>query len=461
MKIKTLLLFVFTLLVSIASSAAVSIKEIGGWFESGYVTWNLVDGASTYHVYYKSVNGSYVKLDTELVRDYGTYGRADVLGVVPGSYIFKVVPVDEDGTEMDMAAESTSFAVKAHDRAGFAHFNYSGVGAYKDDGTLKENAKVLYVTSKTAKTVTCDVVTDSKGKVETFTGLQAIIDARQKGYDTTPLVVRIVGTIEAADMDYFSSSAEGLQIKGKNADSEMNITLEGVGDDATIRGFGILLRNCKSVEIRNLAIMLCMDDCLSLDTDNSNCWIHNIDFFYGKTGSAADQAKGDGSLDCKTNSKYMTFSYNHFWDSGKMSLCGMKSESGENFISYHHNWFDHSDSRHPRVRTMTVHVYNNYFDGIAKYGVGATTGSNVFVESNYYRNANKPMLISLQGTDIVNGVKNGTFSGESGGMIKAFGNVYAEKSSNFKLVTHKQSATSFDCYEAETRDEVVPASYVT
>ena len=196
MKIKTLLLFVFTLLVSIVSSAAVSIKEIGGWFESGYV-----------------------KLDTELVRDYGTYGRADVLGVVPGSYIFKVVPVDEDGTEMDMAAESTSFAVKAHDRAGFAHFNYSGVGAYKDDGTLKENAKVLYVTSKTAKTVICDVVTDSKGKVETFTGLQAIIDARQKGYDTTPLVVRIVGTIEAADMDYFSSSAEGLQIKGKNADS--------------------------------------------------------------------------------------------------------------------------------------------------------------------------------------------------------------------------------------------------
>ena len=333
MKIKTLLLFVFTLLVSIVSSAAVSIKEIGGWFESGYVTWNLVDGASTYHVYYKSVNGSYVKLDTELVRDYGTYGRADVLGVVPGSYIFKVVPVDEDGTEMDMAAESTSFAVKAHDRAGFAHFNYSGVGAYKDDGTLKENAKVLYVTSKTAKTVTCDVVTDSKGKVETFTGLQAIIDARQKGYDTTPLVVRIVGTIEAADMDYFSSSAEGLQIKGKNADSEMNITLEGVGDDAVIRGFGILLRNCKSVEIRNLAIMLCMDDCLSLDTDNSNCWIHNIDFFYGKTGSAADQAKGDGSLDCKTNSKYMTFSYNHFWDSGKMSLpcypqCGYRRKRG-------------------------------------------------------------------------------------------------------------------------------------
>lgn len=460
MKLKTLLLFAFTLLVSMVSSAATSIKEVGGWFESGYITWNLVDGASTYHVYCKPVGGSYTQLDAQLVRNYGTYGRADVLGITAGNYQFKVVPVDEDGTEMtDQTAESDSFEAKAHDRAGFAHFNYSGVGAYKDDGTLKANAKVLYITSKTAKTVTCTVVTDSKGKVETFTGLQTIIDARQKGYDTTPLAIRLIGTIEEADMDKFSSSAEGLQIKGKSADSEMNITIEGVGNDAGIRGFGILIRNCKSVELRNFASMLCMDDCISLDTDNSNCWVHNIDFFYGKTGSAADQAKGDGSLDCKTNSKYMTFSYNRFWDSGKMALCGMKSEKGENFISYHHNWFDHSDSRHPRVRTMTVHVYNNYFDGIAKYGVGATTGSNVFVESNYYRNVNKPMLISLQGSDIADG--KGTFSGETGGMIKSFGNVYAEKSSKFKLKTHKESATDFDCYEATTRDEVVPDTYKT
>lgn len=460
MRFKTLLFFVFTLLVSITSSAAISIKEVAGWFESGYITWNLLEDASTYHVYCKPSSGSYAKLDAELIRNYGDYGRADVIGIAAGTYQFKIVPVDEEGTEMEsQAVESSSFTVRAHDRAGFAHFNYSGVGGYKDDGTLKDNAKVLYVTSKTAKTVTCSVVTDGKGKVETFTGLQAIIDARQKGYDTTPLVIRLVGIIEADDMDRFSSSAEGLQIKGKNADSEMNITLEGVGNDATIRGFGILIRNCKSVELRNFAVMLCMDDCISLDTDNSNCWIHNIDFFYGKTGSASDQAKGDGSLDCKTNSKYMTFSYNRFWDSGKMALCGMKSESGENFISYHHNWFDHSDSRHPRVRTMTVHVYNNYFDGVSKYGVGATTGSNVFVESNYYRNVNKPMLISLQGSDMSDG--KGTFSGESGGMIKAYGNVYAEKSSKFSLKTHKESSTNFDCYEADTRDEIVPGSYVT
>ena len=87
-------------------------------------------------------------------------------------------------------------------------------------------------------------------------------------------------------------------------------------------------------------------------------------------------------------------------------------------------------------------------------------GSNVFVESNYFRHVNKPMLISKQGSDVADGGK-GTFSGEDGGMIKAYGNVYAEKSANFRLVTHKESATAFDCYEADTRDEQVPATYKT
>lgn len=448
--------------MSTTLSAAISVKEVGGWFESGYVTFSLVEEASTYNVYCKQVGGSYIKLDKELVRDYGDYGRADVLGITAGSYQFKVVPVDEDGVELiNLGVESSSFVAKAHDRSGFAHLNYSGVGAYKDDGTLKEGAKVIYVTAKTAKTVKCTMVVSDKGGTEEFTGIQAIINAKQKGHDTTPLAVRLIGLIEYADMDQLLSSEQGLQIKGKNAYSEMNITLEGVGNDATLRGFGILMRNCTSVELRNFASMLCLDDCISIDTKNSHCWVHNIDFFYGRKGSASDQEKGDGSLDCKDDSQYLTFSYNRFWDSGKMSLCGMKSETGENFISYHHNWFDHSDSRHPRVRTMTVHVYNNYFDGIAKYGVGATTGANVFVENNYFRNVNKPMMISLQGTDIANGVNNGTFSEEQGGMIKSFGNIYAEQSKNFRLKTHKDSATDFDCYAADARNEQVPPTYVT
>ncbi len=452
---KNILLFSLLLIFFISEKAnALILTQQTAWFETAYVTWEPVANAIKYNVYYSGEGITDKKIDDQLIRQYTGYYRADVLGLKAGNYTITVKAVNSENVEFESAI-SSSITVKAHDRSGFAHFNYSDIGAYKNDGTLKSGARVIYVSSKTAKTVTCTVGGTA------CTGLQAIIDAYQKGTDTTPISIRIIGTIEAADMDDFSSSAEGLQIKGKNAYSVMNITLEGIGNDATIRGFGILMRNCKSVELRNFAVMLCMDDCISIDTDNSNCWVHNIDFFYGKTGSASDQAKGDGSLDCKGDSKYLTFSYNHFWDSGKMSLCGMGTESPESYISYHHNWFDHSDSRHPRVRTMTVHVYNNYFDGISKYGVGATMGSSIFVESNYFRNVNKPMMISLQGTDISNGVNNGTFSGEDGGMIKTYGNVFVEKSGNFKWTTHKTSATNFDCYEAETRNEVVPSAYKT
>ncbi len=437
----------------------VELTEADGWNESAYAKWSLMDGATSYNVYVKGGQyADYTLADKELVRNYGTYGRADIVGLKAGEYSLKVVPV-ADGTEMaDKASVASGIEVRAYDRSGFAHLNYQGVGAYNDDGTLKSDARVIYVTAATAKTVSLPVLT---GKSETtLTGLQAIINAYQKGLETRALDVRIVGKLTATDLDYLGSSAEGLQVKGKNNATPMNITIEGIGDDATVHGFGFLLRNAMGVELRNFAIMMCMDDAVSLDTDNKNCWIHHLDLFYGKTGSDSDQAKGDGTIDVKGNSQYITIAYNHLFDSGKSSLCGMKSESGPNYIDYHHNWFDHSDSRHPRVRTMSVHVWNNYYDGCAKYGVGATSGSSVFVERNYFRATKDPMLISRQGTDAKG---DGTFSGENGGMIKSFGNVYAEKgkSSNYTPITHKASATGFDCYEASARDEQIPSDYKT
>ena len=155
-----------------------------------------------------------------------------------------------------------------------------------------------------------------------------------------PTVFRLIGTIKLSDLDHISSKEEGLQIKS-NKDNELNITIEGIGEDATIKDFGILAHAARSLELRNFAIMNFMDDAVSVDNDNKNVWIHHLDIFYGQPGSDSDQAKGDGTVDVKTNSQYITVSYNHFWDSGKSSLCGMKSESGPNYISYDHNWFDH------------------------------------------------------------------------------------------------------------------------
>ena len=463
---------VLLMLVATVANASVTITSSGGWFESAYVEFST-DGSAYYNVYYSTNKSTWTKIDDQLVRKYGSNkGRADVLGITAGTYYIKVASVASNGKESSNTV-SGALIVKAHDRGGFAHLNWSkGIGAYQNNGTLKSGANILYITKSNAKTVTMTVPTASN-KTASFTGLQTIIDAwtkaYSKGWSSAPLDIRSLGTLSYADMDKFSSSAEGIQIKGAAAYADCPITIEGVGNDAVVHGFGFLIRNLTDLELRNFAIMDCLDDCVSMDTSNSHIWVHNLDLFYGQAGSDADQKKGDGTVDLKGDSKYITISYNHFWDSGKSSLCGMKSETGPNYITYHHNWFDHSDSRHPRIRTMSVHVYNNYFDGNAKYGIGATYGSSCFVDRNYFRGCKYPMMSSMQGSDAAGA---GTFSSENGGMIKAYGNyITGSKSlyvqSGYPSGVAEASAItntagqSFDCYVVSSPSQTVPSSYKT
>ena len=129
----------------------------------------------------------------------------------------------KNGSEVTAdAITATGLTVQAYDRAGAAFSpksTYKGAGAYNADGTLKAGAKVIYVTPATAKTVKATV-----GGAE-HTGLQDIIYGLQKGAETSPIDIRIVGMINADDMDSFGSSAEGIQIKGKNAYSNLNCTI--------------------------------------------------------------------------------------------------------------------------------------------------------------------------------------------------------------------------------------------
>ena len=131
------------LLLCMSSYAAVTINQSGGWFESAYVEWAPLSGYSDYNAYIRPQNGTYQLLDKPLLRSYGTYYRADALGLAAGNYQIKIVPVQNGQEVSAQAAETSTLQVAAHDRNGFAHFGYpNGVGAYKNDGTLKDGAKV-------------------------------------------------------------------------------------------------------------------------------------------------------------------------------------------------------------------------------------------------------------------------------------------------------------------------------
>jgi len=446
------------------SSGSINIIESEGWLESLYLKWNILDSADSYNVYCKGGSiTNWTIIDDPLIRKYETYFRADILGLAAGNYQVKVLPVNKDGNEYGTETITPLIEVLPHDRSGFAFSpaspNKTASGAYNDNGTLKADAQIIYLTAANAKTIEL-TVKESDKKTTLCVGIGDILAKRQKGYDSTPLAIRIIGVITDADMSGQLNSLSLLDLKGNKRGNIANITIEGVGNDATAYGWGIHIRSYYNLEVRNLGFMLFPDDGVSLEVDNQNIWVHNNDFFYGKDGGG-DKDKGDGSLDSKT-SGYTTMSYNHFWDSGKCNLLGNGTEPME-YLTYHHNWYDHSDSRHPRVRFHSVHVYNNYYDGISKYGIGATRNSSVFAEGNYFRNSKNPMLISMQGTDTKQGAdeKNGSFSSEDGGMIKAYNN-YME---GVSLTTYKPWSASntihFDAYEVTNKSATVPDTVKT
>lgn len=442
---------------------AVTITESAGWLESAYVKWQPVSGATSYNVYFTGGGFTDKKIDSPLIRSYGSYFRADVLGLKAGSYTLKVAPV-VNGTEGAGSVTGT-LTVEAHDRTGFSFMNGRVPGAYKADGTPKDNAVVVYITQNTKDKVSMNV---ASANVNPCVGLQAILDGFKKGKDTRPLIVRLVGQITDLSTMYNGD----IVIENNNFASGY-ITLEGVGNDAVADGWGIRVKSASNIEIRNIGTMNCNSsegDNIGLQQDNEYVWVHHCDFFYGNAGSDADQIKGDGALDCK-KSTYVTFSYNHFWDSGKSNLLGLSEGSTTGwYISYHHNWYDHSDSRHPRVRYYSAHVYNNYYDGNAKYGVGSTMGSSVFVEANYFRNCKYPILTSMQGSDVFNETTQAndygnmpTFSSEDGGTIKAFNNFMTGQKRFVPYGTpgYPKPAVDFDAVVVANRTDTLAKSIVS
>lgn len=443
-----------------AHGQTIAIQEAGGWLETAYLKWGAVSGAERYNVYYTGGGVTDKKIDDPLIRQYGSTIRADIPGLKAGSYTLKVAPVvaGKEGA----TATSTPVTVQAHDRAGFAFSGSKIPGAYNLDGTPMTGAVVVYVTEKSKDTVSMTVTGASANPC---VGLQTILDGFKKGKDSRPLIVRIVGTV--TDPAYLYSS--DLVVENGNF-ATGHITIEGVGHDAVANGWGIRLKSASNIEIRNLGIMNVNSgegDNIGLQQANDHVWVHNVDFFYGDAGSDADQVKGDGALDCK-KSTYVTFSYNHFWDNGKSNLLGLSEGTTDGlYITFHHNWYDHSDSRHPRVRYYSAHVYNNYYDGNAKYGAGSTLGSSVFMESNVFRNCKYPMLTSMQGSDVWNTTTNasdyanmGTFSGEDGGTIKAWNNTIegAKRFVAYGAAGVDSSTSHFDAYVVTSRSQPVPAT---
>lgn len=167
-------------------------KSIDGLDEMIMLT---LDDGYDYDIYYKkSSEDEYIKLDNELITKGEEDVKAYILGIGNGEYDVKV---EFNGKETEDTGSFVSSKIKvfAQDRSGYAHFGATeGVGAYNNDGTLKEGTKIIYVTNETKNTVTCEI----NGTV--YTGLVNILQAQYRS--STPMLVRVIGKITTNQWNY-------------------------------------------------------------------------------------------------------------------------------------------------------------------------------------------------------------------------------------------------------------------
>ena len=441
----------------------VKVVSAGGWNEMLYLVVSGIDHSDITGVSYSGAsNGRFSADDLEyLVRDTDNGLRVDILGLKAGNYTVTITTSKGDITE-------SNISVGTQDRSGYAHFNYTeGVGAYNDNGELKADAMILYVTDENKDTVS---VTSKDGT--TVSGIGNILNSagqdvgdgktsngstvtntnsdilKKLAEDGTPLVVRIVGNVTAPYGLTAYNTTDFGGLKGDNGfmarmRSGKDITIEGIGTNACINGWGLHFiceesapEFGKSFEVRNLAFRNVPEDAVGMEGVQANgvvtasverCWIHNNEFYVPNIEKPAesDKKQGDGACDFKRG-QYFTNSYNYYEGYHKTNLVGANDSNLQYNISFHNNYWKDCAARGPLARQANIHLYNNIYEHQTDVGQDSRANSYFFSEYNLFENCDDCTVI------------------KSGGAIKSFNDsfVNCEHETTGTVVTSKTEAIS-------------------
>ena len=212
------------------------------------------------------------------------------------------------------------------------------------------------------------------------------INLREKNKSEVPAIVWLSGKFTKENGRDGSSASPWFDIKDTK-----NISIYGT-DGFLMENIGFFLKRASNIIIRNIHIQLPKADNgadgISMQETN-NVWVDHCTF--ESVNQAYDYE--DGSCDVTHASYNVTISWCHFIKTQKSCLVGHSdSATGDTQITvtFHHNFYDLSSSRHPRVRYGRAHVYNNYFNQVSTYGVGSAYGAMVLVEDNCFEGVKLP-----------------------------------------------------------------------
>jgi len=286
-------------------------------------------------------------------------------------------------------------------------------GVYPAPSTPSNIPKIIYVVG------TIDANVDDNNQPLTCTDYQRngyTLEAYLAAYD--PDVwgrVPPSGPLEAARV--VSQQAQQARVRIRIGS---NTTIVGVGKNAFIRGawFDIRGTATSNIIIRNITFQDTYDcfpawdpldgsagnwnsayDSISL-RDGNHVWIdHNTFEDRDTADSTLPTYFGrlfqvhDGLVDITNAFDLATVSYNRFVNHDKVMLIGSSdsatADRGKLRVTLHHNLFEDTGQRTPRVRFGQVHVFNNYYviKNVPNYGYSWGVGreSAIYAENNFFR----------------------------------------------------------------------------
>ncbi len=161
-------------------------------------------------------------------------------------------------------------------------------------------------------------------------------------------------------------------------------TIDGRGARIGITGHGLTIDGQSNVILENLALHDggdaggAEDDALHIVDRAHDVWVDHCSFSHW----------GDGLIDVTRESTDITVSWCRFTHHDKVMLIGASPDQpGDAVIrvTLHHNHFEGTEERHPRLRFGKVHAYNNYYDAWGSYGAASSMRGELLSQANVFR----------------------------------------------------------------------------
>jgi|GEM_PF-2729917 len=432
--------------------------ETGVWFETIFAYWTGA-AESTFNVYVAptgTTNWRWVNDPSEAVVGQTTWTndhsylarvvdaasnrwRVDVPGLAADnyqSYDLRFVEL-QNGSPTGRDETVRGLTPPPFDRQGFAFSETSlfghTTGAYNRDGTLRDDAVVIYITPENTRTF-ANPWNATDGATGLFTSGRTVnrpgTNANAVSLrNATPLAIRIIGN---PNLIFATRNNNQLDIV-----RTANVTIEGIGPNTLFDGFGLFIDRSSNIVVRNIHFRNWgSEDGILVQGAGGNPHTHgpfpdldaignatpegrvSINTWITHNRFTADDQNADGHVDYN-NSSYFTQSYNIFTRNGRGGLAGNSTNSGFFRGTYHHNHYIDTNTRAPRLRASETHIFNNFYDYTSfstnGYSIGAGHHASVIAEGNYFRNANAPFIISGQGHNNAGG--SNTLTGDQLGFL--------------------------------------------